>query len=76
MTPTKLDPKGTVETHTTIHVPPEGFEGPLHIAVVRIQEGARAKPPVRVLARSKVPLETGQKVALAPEAGVVWAEPA
>jgi uncharacterized OB-fold protein len=74
MAAVKLDAKGAVETHTTIHLPPEGFQGPLHVGVVRIAEGARSKPPVRVLARSTQPLKTGQRVQLVPQGEVLWAE--
>lgn len=74
MAQVKLEGRGTVETHTTIEVTPEGFDPPVHIGVVRVQEGAKGKAPVRVLARAEEALEAGAKVRLEPKGDVLWAE--
>ena len=31
---------GSILTYTTLHAPPEGFEGPIRIAMVELKEGA------------------------------------
>ncbi len=32
---------GTVLTHTTLHTPPEGYEGPIRLCMVKIDGGAQ-----------------------------------
>jgi len=41
MTPATLPGMGEVISFTTLHVPPEGFRSPLHIAIVELDGGAR-----------------------------------
>ncbi len=31
---------GSILTYTTLHAPPEGFEGPIRLAMVELKEGA------------------------------------
>lgn len=31
---------GSILTYTTLHTPPEGFEGPIRLAMVELKEGA------------------------------------
>lgn len=73
MAPAKLDAKGTVETHTTVEVTPEGFDPPIHLGIVRVAEGSKGKTPARVLARSATPLAVGELVTLEPKGEVLWA---
>jgi uncharacterized OB-fold protein len=73
MAPVKLEAQGKVETHTTIEVTAEGFEPPIHLAVVRVAEGSRGKTPVRVLVRSAAALTTGKAVKLEAQGEVLWA---
>ncbi len=42
MDPIELDNHGTVVSHTTLHMPPEGFEPPLTMALVELEYGAVA----------------------------------
>ncbi len=76
MAAARLPAEGVVETWTTIHVPPEGFEPPVHVALIRISPGAKGKPAVRVVARTDGPVETGGPVRLRPEGEVLWAQAA
>ena len=32
---------GTVLTHTTLHIPPEGYEGPIRLCMIKIDGGAQ-----------------------------------
>lgn len=73
MAAAQLPGRGVVESWTTIEVPPEGFEAPLHVALVRIAEGAQGTAPVRVVARVGTPVATGQAVQLRPDGQVLWA---
>lgn len=41
MTPASLPGVGEIVSFTTLHSPPEGFRSPLHIALVRLDGGAR-----------------------------------
>jgi len=41
MTPTSVRGVGQVISFTTLHVAPEGFRSPLHIAIVELEGGAR-----------------------------------
>jgi uncharacterized OB-fold protein len=36
----ELSPRGTIESYTVLHMPPEGFDSPLLLALVRLEEGA------------------------------------
>lgn len=74
MSAARLPGEGVVETWTTIHVTPEGFEPPVHVALVRISGGARGKPAVRVVARASGPVETGRAVELRSDGAVLWAD--
>jgi uncharacterized OB-fold protein len=56
MTVREVDGAGEVVTHTTVHVVPEGFEGPIVVGLVRLDAGGQ------VLARAEVPLAIGQRV--------------
>lgn len=47
---------GSVVTHTTVHVVPEGFEPPITVGLVKLDAGGQ------VLARAEFPLETGMRV--------------
>jgi uncharacterized OB-fold protein len=76
MSQLRLNAKGVVITHTTEAVTAEGIEAPVHLAVVRIAEGERGKPPVRILARGEEPFSDGQRVALEARGDVLWAQPA
>ena len=42
MDPIELDNHGTVVSHTTLQMPPEGFEPPLTMALVELEYGAIA----------------------------------
>jgi uncharacterized OB-fold protein len=75
MVPAHFEPEGVVVTFTTEEVTPEGLEAPLHLAVVRVAEGAKGKTPVRVLARLEEPGETGKAVRLEQRGEVLWALP-
>ena len=35
-----LPPRGTVQSYTTLQMPPEGFEAPLSMALVELEHGA------------------------------------
>ncbi len=48
--------EGTVLTHTTVHVVPEGFTAPIVVGLVKLDAGGQ------VLARSDLELETGMRV--------------
>lgn len=74
MTGARLPGRGVVETWTTIHVTPEGFDPPVHVALVRISAGAKGKPAVRVVARASGPVETGLAVELRADGAVLWAD--
>jgi DUF35 OB-fold domain, acyl-CoA-associated len=41
MNPTMLSGVGEVVSFTTLHMPPQGFRSPLHLAVVELDGGAR-----------------------------------
>jgi hypothetical protein len=41
MSPTTVAGVGEIVSFTTLHVPPEGFRSPLHIALVQLEGGAR-----------------------------------
>jgi len=71
----QLAARGVVETWTTIEVPPEGFDPPVHVALVRISPGAPGRPAVRVLARVERAVEAGETVALRSAGDVLWALP-
>ena len=73
MAPFKLEAKGVVETGTSVEVTAEGFDPPLHFAVVRIADSLRGKTPARVLVRSGEPLSSGKKVKLEARGEVLWA---
>ena len=47
---------GSVVTHTTVHVVPEGFDPPIMVGLVKLDAGGQ------VLARADFPLETGMRV--------------
>jgi uncharacterized OB-fold protein len=47
---------GTVVTHTTVHVVPEGFDPPIMVGLVKLDAGGQ------VLARGEFSLETGMRV--------------
>ena len=47
---------GSVMTHTTVHVVPEGFDPPIMVGLVKLDAGGQ------VLARADFPLETGMRV--------------
>lgn len=36
----KLAPRGIVQSHTTLQMPPEGFKSPLLLALVELEYGA------------------------------------
>ena len=74
MSPARLEGHGRIETFTTEEVTPEGIEPPVHLSIVRIAEGKKSHPPVRVLARSERPLAVGDKVDLEARGDVLWAE--
>jgi uncharacterized OB-fold protein len=42
MDPLELDNQATVVSHTTLQIPPEGFEPPLTMALVELEYGAVA----------------------------------
>lgn len=48
--------EGTVLTHTTVQVVPEGFTAPIRVGLVKLDAGGQ------VLARSDIDLETGMRV--------------
>jgi uncharacterized OB-fold protein len=48
--------EGTILTHTTVHVVPDGFTAPIMVGLVRLDAGGQ------VLARSDSRLETGMRV--------------
>ena len=35
-----LSPQGTVLSFTTLHMPPDGFQAPLYMALVELEHGA------------------------------------
>lgn len=35
-----LPPQGTIESYTLLHMPPEGFDAPLLLALVKLEGGA------------------------------------
>ena len=37
----ELAPDATMLTHTTVHVVPDGFEGPIHLVLVELERGAK-----------------------------------
>ncbi len=47
---------GSVVTHTTVHVVPEGFDPPIMVGLVKLDAGGQ------VLARADFPLEMGMRV--------------
>lgn len=73
MTGAKLPSEGVVESWTSIEVPPADFDPPVRLALVRLIEGTRGKPPLRVLARTQKAVEVGAKVALQMDGDVLWA---
>ncbi len=40
MEPTELSPRGEILSYTLLHMPPEGFEPPLMMALVRLEQDA------------------------------------
>lgn len=40
MSKTEFKDNGTVLTYTTLYAVPEGFEGPIHLAMIGLDEGA------------------------------------
>ncbi|MHA2045018.1 MAG: Zn-ribbon domain-containing OB-fold protein [Candidatus Thorarchaeota archaeon] len=58
----ELDGQGTIVSFTTLHIPPEGFEPPLMMALVELQYGA----VVLCLAkyRNEAVIEIGDSVSL------------
>lgn len=36
----KIPPQGTIQSYTTLQIPPEGFEAPLSMALVELEYGA------------------------------------
>ena len=40
MTKLEIDSKGTILSHTTLQMPPDGFDIPLKIALVELDQGA------------------------------------
>jgi uncharacterized OB-fold protein len=73
MVPAHFDAAGFIVTCTTEEVTPEGVDAPVHLAVVRLEGGAKGKTPVRVMARLEGPATTGQAVRLEPRGEVLWA---
>jgi len=58
MTVMEVGGAGSVVTHTTVHVVPEGFQAPIRVGLVRLDAGGQ------VLARSEVELEIGMRVSV------------
>ena len=73
MTGAKLPSEGVVESWTSIEVPPADFDPPVRLALVKLSDGARGKPPLRVLARTRKSVDVGVKVTLEMEGEVLWA---
>ena len=65
--------EGVVESWTSIEVPPADFDPPVRLALVKLSEGARGKPPLRVIVRTKGAVEVGAKVTLEKDGEVLWA---
>lgn len=76
MAATRVEGAVVVETWTTVEVTPEGFDPPVHLAVVRLPGGARGKTPVRVIARTKKAMKVGAKVELEADGELLWAQSA
>ncbi|HKZ60049.1 MAG TPA: OB-fold domain-containing protein [Candidatus Thermoplasmatota archaeon] len=76
MAAARVEAAGVVETWTTVEVTPEGFDPPVHLAVVTLGGAARGKTPARVIARSKKALKVGAKVELQADGELLWAQPA
>jgi len=36
----ELPPRGVIQSHTTLRMPPEGFKAPLSMALVELEQGA------------------------------------
>ena len=58
MTVREVGGTGSVVTHTTVHVVPDGFQAPIRVGLVRLDAGGQ------VLARSEVELELGMRVSV------------
>ncbi len=74
MAAARVEAAGVVETWTTVDVTPEGFDPPVHLAVVTLPGSARGKTPVRVIARTERPAKVGAKVVLRADGDLLWAQ--
>jgi uncharacterized OB-fold protein len=74
MAAARLPGRGVVETWSRLEVTPEGFEPPVHVALVQVAPGAPGKPATRVVARTREAVSSGQGVVLRPEGPVLWAD--
>lgn len=66
----QLPPRGTVQSYTTLQMPPEGFKAPLSMALVELEHGAmilclarvQTEEPVSIGDRVEIELDTDRKL--------------
>lgn len=60
----KLPNRGTVQSYTTLQMPPEGFQAPLSMALVELEHRAMILCLAGELTQSKIEIGTEVKISL------------
>jgi uncharacterized OB-fold protein len=67
----EFESKGTILTHTTLHAPPQGFEGPIRLALVELGEKANLMCTIK----GEKDVNIGEEVLVGSEGDMYFCEP-
>lgn len=67
----EFENKGTVLTYTTLHAPPSGFEGPIRLALVELDDQTKLMCGIK----GELELQIGNAVSIIQEGDLFFCEP-